>query len=214
MLALGMDESALTDWSFPGRGADPRRRAGALRARAHRRPHHRAVASCRWASSPPTSTAASRSCSSAATPAPQCARRARCRRCSSRCKIGEREYVDGGLVSPVPVRFARQMGAELVMAVDISSAPEGQATGDAMRMLLQTFAIMGSSINRLRTARRRRGAAPASERRGRRRFQRAPTRDPGRPRGRAGGTGRLACAHRGADSLTRKTRQPGVATGL
>jgi NTE family protein len=62
-------------------------------------------------------------------------------------RIGAREYVDGGLVSPVPVRFARQMGAELVIAVDISAAPEGNATGDAMRMLLQTFAIMGRSIN-------------------------------------------------------------------
>ena len=27
-------------------------------------------------------------------------------------KIGGKEYVDGGLVSPVPVRYARQMGAE------------------------------------------------------------------------------------------------------
>jgi NTE family protein len=62
-------------------------------------------------------------------------------------RIGNREYVDGGLVSPVPVRFARQMGAELVVAVDISSPPEGNPTGDAMRMLLQTFSIMGRSIN-------------------------------------------------------------------
>jgi NTE family protein len=62
-------------------------------------------------------------------------------------KIGTREYVDGGLVAPVPVRFARQMGAELVIAVDISAAPDGNATGDPMRMLLQTFAIMGRSIN-------------------------------------------------------------------
>jgi NTE family protein len=62
-------------------------------------------------------------------------------------KIGTREYVDGGLVSPVPVRFARQMGAELVIAVDISAAPEGNPTGDPVRMLLQTFAIMGRSIN-------------------------------------------------------------------
>lgn len=54
---------------------------------------------------------------------------------------------DGGLVSPVPVRFARQMGAELVIAVDISSVPDGNATGDALKMLLQTFAIMGRSIN-------------------------------------------------------------------
>ena len=62
-------------------------------------------------------------------------------------RIGTREYVDGGLVAPVPVRFARQMGAELVIAVDISAVPDGNATGDPMRMLLQTFAIMGRSIN-------------------------------------------------------------------
>jgi NTE family protein len=58
-----------------------------------------------------------------------------------------REYVDGGLVAPVPVRYARQMGAEVVIAVDISSPPDGNPTGDAVRMLLQTFAIMGRSIN-------------------------------------------------------------------
>ena len=62
-------------------------------------------------------------------------------------KIGTREYVDGGLVSPVPVRYARQMGADLVMAVDISNPPEGALTGDLMKMLLQTFAIMSRSIN-------------------------------------------------------------------
>ena len=62
-------------------------------------------------------------------------------------KIAGREYVDGGLVAPVPVRFARQMGAELVIAVDISSAPEGNPAGDTLQILLQTFAIMGKSIN-------------------------------------------------------------------
>ena len=62
-------------------------------------------------------------------------------------KINGREYVDGGLVSPVPVRFARQMGAEMIIAVDISSPPDGAATGDTMKLLLQTFAIMGKSIN-------------------------------------------------------------------
>jgi NTE family protein len=64
-------------------------------------------------------------------------------------KIGNQEYVDGGLVSPTPVRYARQMGAELVIAVDISSAPEGNPrAGDSIQVLLQTFAIMGKSINR------------------------------------------------------------------
>jgi NTE family protein len=62
-------------------------------------------------------------------------------------KIGTKEYVDGGLVSPVPVRYARQMGAEVVIAVDISSPPEGNPSGDPVQILLQTFAIMGKSIN-------------------------------------------------------------------
>ena len=62
-------------------------------------------------------------------------------------KIAGREYVDGGLVSPVPVRYARQMGAELVIAVDISSAPEGNAASDTLEILMQTFSIMSKSIN-------------------------------------------------------------------
>ena len=62
-------------------------------------------------------------------------------------KIGAREYVDGGLVSPVPVRFARQMGAEVVIAVDISNPPEANSANDTLQILLQTFAIMGKSIN-------------------------------------------------------------------
>ncbi len=62
-------------------------------------------------------------------------------------KISGREYVDGGLVSPVPVRFARQMGADVVVAVDISSPPEANPAGDTLQILLQTFAIMGKSIN-------------------------------------------------------------------
>ena len=62
-------------------------------------------------------------------------------------KISGHDYVDGGLVSPVPVRYARQMGADLVLAVDISSAPEGNPADGTLQILLQTFAIMGRSIN-------------------------------------------------------------------
>ena len=62
-------------------------------------------------------------------------------------RISGRDYVDGGLVSPVPVRGARKMGAELVIAVDISSPPEGNLTGGTLDILLQTFTIMGKSIN-------------------------------------------------------------------
>jgi len=64
-------------------------------------------------------------------------------------RISGRDYVDGGLVSPVPVRAARKMGAELVIAVDISSPPEANMSGGTLDILLQTFSIMGKSINSL-----------------------------------------------------------------
>jgi NTE family protein len=64
-------------------------------------------------------------------------------------QIAGKDYVDGGLVSPVPVRYARQMGADLVLAVDISSRPEDAKTTDMLKVLLQTFSIMGKSISQL-----------------------------------------------------------------
>lgn len=63
--------------------------------------------------------------------------------------ISGRDYVDGGLVAPVPVRQAREMGAEYVIAVDISAQPEANAAGDVLQIMMQTFAIMGKSINAL-----------------------------------------------------------------
>lgn len=62
--------------------------------------------------------------------------------------IRGREYVDGGLVSPVPVRFAQDMGANFVIAVDISNRPQASKTKSSLDILLQTFAIMGQSLNR------------------------------------------------------------------
>jgi NTE family protein len=61
--------------------------------------------------------------------------------------IGNRTYVDGGLVAPVPVRFAKEMGAEFIIAVNISSATEAQATASSMDVLMQTFTIMGQRLN-------------------------------------------------------------------
>ncbi|MFY7871621.1 MAG: patatin-like phospholipase family protein [Limnohabitans sp.] len=61
--------------------------------------------------------------------------------------VSGREYVDGGLVAPVPVRQAREMGANFVIAVDISSDPAGNPSADTFQILLQTFTIMGRSIN-------------------------------------------------------------------
>jgi NTE family protein len=63
-------------------------------------------------------------------------------------KINGREYVDGGLVSPVPVKAARDMGADFVIAVDISDQPQYGSTKSTIDVLLQTFAIMGQTIGR------------------------------------------------------------------
>jgi NTE family protein len=60
--------------------------------------------------------------------------------------IGGHEYVDGGLVSPVPVRAARGMGANLIIADYISNNPRFGKTRDSVDVMLQSFAIMGQSI--------------------------------------------------------------------
>ena len=61
--------------------------------------------------------------------------------------ISGKEYVDGGLVAPVPVSFARQMGATLVIAVNISSEPVHQDASGTLGVLQQTISIMQRSIN-------------------------------------------------------------------
>jgi len=66
--------------------------------------------------------------------------------------INGREYVDGGLVSPVPVRAAKNLGADFVIAVDISARPQHGKTQSSIDMLLQTFSIMGQSISRYELA--------------------------------------------------------------
>ena len=62
-------------------------------------------------------------------------------------RIGSREYVDGGLVAPVPVRYARQLGGDVVVAIDISSEPTAQASSSQAQVVLKTFSIMGRNIN-------------------------------------------------------------------
>ena len=66
--------------------------------------------------------------------------------------INGHEYVDGGLVSPVPARAARSLGADFVIAVDISVKPRDARTSSTLDVLLQTFAIMSQSISRYETA--------------------------------------------------------------
>lgn len=63
--------------------------------------------------------------------------------------IAGKEYVDGGLVSPIPVETARDLGADVVIAVDISARPVAGQTRSAWALLDQTINIMGQqAINR------------------------------------------------------------------
>ncbi len=146
LLADSMDETTITDWSFPGRAL--------IRGDALARYVRDATGNRPIEKMPLSLGIVATDLDSGAPILFQMGDTGLAVRASSAVpavfqpvKIGTREYVDGGLVSPVPVRFAKQMGAEVVIAVDISAAPEGNPTGDPMRMLLQTFAIMGRSIN-------------------------------------------------------------------
>jgi NTE family protein len=58
------------------------------------------------------------------------------------------EYVDGGLVSPVPAGVARDMGATFVIAVDIGDKPTDNKVSSALDVFWQTWAIMGRSLAR------------------------------------------------------------------
>ena len=57
--------------------------------------------------------------------------------------ISGTKYVDGGLVSPIPVKTAKDMGADIVIAVDISARPDGNKALNMWGVLDQTLNIMG-----------------------------------------------------------------------
>lgn len=67
--------------------------------------------------------------------------------------IGKYHFVDGGIVSPVPVDAARQLGADIVIAVDISNKARGQAPGNMLGALNQSIAIMGQKLGQAELAR-------------------------------------------------------------
>lgn len=62
--------------------------------------------------------------------------------------INGQDYVDGGLVAPVPSSVARSLGADFVIAVDISDRPQDRSTAGISDILWQTFSIFGKTINR------------------------------------------------------------------
>ena len=62
--------------------------------------------------------------------------------------INGQEYVDGGLVAPVPASAARATGADFVIAVDISDRPQDRKTTGMVDIMRQSFSIFGQTLNR------------------------------------------------------------------
>lgn len=68
-------------------------------------------------------------------------------------KIGDGYYIDGGVVSPVPVDAARQLGADFVIAVDISTKTTGQTPESMLGVVNQSITIMGQKLGEQELAR-------------------------------------------------------------
>lgn len=67
-------------------------------------------------------------------------------------KIGEKVYVDGGVVSPVAVEAAKRLGADVVIAVDISASSERNPPGNTIETILQCINIMYSKLASIQLA--------------------------------------------------------------
>jgi len=61
-------------------------------------------------------------------------------------RIGDRMYVDGGVVSPVAVDVARRFGADVVIAVDISAGAERTFPENTVETILQSLNVMYSKL--------------------------------------------------------------------
>jgi NTE family protein len=61
-------------------------------------------------------------------------------------RIGDKAYVDGGVVSPVAVDAARKAGADVVIAVDISAGVAGAVPQGILDTILQSIDIMYAKI--------------------------------------------------------------------
>lgn len=62
-------------------------------------------------------------------------------------KVGDRTYVDGGVVSPVAVDAAKRYGADFVIAVDISSDIGDRPPEGTIETILQSVSIMYSKLS-------------------------------------------------------------------
>jgi NTE family protein len=151
-MALEMDEAAMSDWAIPLFA----RSSGVLKGEAIQRYVNRAVRSMPIEKFPKAFGAVATDLNTGKPILFQRGNAGMAVRASSSVpgvfqpvKIGSHSYVDGGLVAPVPVRYAREMGADFVIAVNISADPDAQPATSNLDVVLQTFAIMGQTINRL-----------------------------------------------------------------
>ena len=67
-------------------------------------------------------------------------------------KIGDKVYVDGGVISPVAVDAAKRLGADVVIGVDISAGAERTPPGNTIETLLQSIDIMYSKLAAIQLA--------------------------------------------------------------
>jgi NTE family protein len=68
-------------------------------------------------------------------------------------KIDGKMYVDGGVVSPIAVDAARRLGADIVIAVDISADIDARQPEGTIETILQSMGIMHSKISAIQLAR-------------------------------------------------------------
>ena len=61
-------------------------------------------------------------------------------------KINNVTYVDGGIVSPVAVDAARRLGADIVIAVDISADIDSRQPESTLDTILQSIGVMYSKL--------------------------------------------------------------------
>ena len=146
-LALGMDEGQFSDWSWPDRGV--------LRGEALQNFVNRAVGGRPLEKLNKLMAVVATDLQSGEPVVFRTGNTGMAVRASSSVPglfqpvaINGREYVDGGLVSPVPVGVARRLGADFVIAVDISARPQYGKTQSTPDVLLQTFTIMSRVIAR------------------------------------------------------------------
>lgn len=67
-------------------------------------------------------------------------------------QIGDKMYVDGGVVSPIAVDAAKRLGADIVIAVDISSDVDRTKPESTIATIFQTFNIMYSKLSSIQLA--------------------------------------------------------------